>query len=146
MGSPDHFMIVRGAPIWRREISEICKLLGIIGGERFSFQPILTNSRLATRNIIVPRGLGNGPIMSIAPMSKISQLGWSFVASQSRYGGPERNRRQKIFLAVRFAHDVPRVGPLWLARESQRASLTCTTSPDHLIRTNFKQEGVQLQK
>ncbi|GJU25452.1 hypothetical protein Tco_1164073 [Tanacetum coccineum] len=71
-----------GAPNWRERFSEICKLLGHqMVWERLRFNPCLTNSRLPRRIILVPREDGKGPYKSMPHMSKISKLGWSFVAS-----------------------------------------------------------------
>ncbi|GJT10587.1 hypothetical protein Tco_0857629 [Tanacetum coccineum] len=65
--------------IWRREISMIfAKYSGVIGGERFRFNPFWDNSRTARDYTCFPREDGNGPIMSMPTCKDFNILGWSF--------------------------------------------------------------------
>ncbi|GJS58254.1 hypothetical protein Tco_0653038 [Tanacetum coccineum] len=68
-------MIARGSSKSGEERdSEICKLLGLIGGERFA-SPILTNSRLPENYLFLLVKTGKGPIKVDAPkfVKQISQ-------------------------------------------------------------------------
>ncbi|GJS51512.1 hypothetical protein Tco_0624874 [Tanacetum coccineum] len=84
MGSAITYDCTGEAHIWRRVISEICKLLGhsLVAAVRFLLQPILTNSRLPRDILCSLVKTGTEPIKSDWPhMAKIYKLGWSFEAS-----------------------------------------------------------------